>query len=247
MSKERLPGAEWRPLPEAGAPDGYNKTQVIYHSIVGTAEGAYGYFLNHTSLESTFIVKLTGNTIQCMNATDRADANSTANYRAISVETEDNGHPDTFPWTLPQCKELIRIGVWAHEYHGVPLRSCRRHDDPGFGYHSMFGAPSPWTPVRGKTCPGIIRIKQYNEIILPGIIAAVNGEEKEIDVNPRDWLQFLYSDKVVFLCNLANMTKEGIETAEAREGIAAVWKLNPVPQRVHKDVLDQFRTTVGGV
>lgn len=174
MSKERMPGAEWRPLPEAGAPDGYTKTQLIYHSIVGSAEGAYNYFLTGTSLESTFIVKKNGHIIQCMNGTDKADANSTANRRAISVETEDNGNPNIDPWTPQQLDALVKIAVWAHKEHGIPARLCPAHDQPGIGYHTLFGAPSPWTPV-SKTCPGTIRIKQFNEVLLPRIIAAVNN------------------------------------------------------------------------
>ena len=127
----RLPGAEWRPLPEAGAPDGYVKTQLIYHSIVGSAEGAYGYFLNHTSLESTFIVKKSGATIQLMDSTDRADANSSANRAAISVETEDNGRPDTDPWTPAQVDELERIGIWACQTPPSPPSAVPARTSPG--------------------------------------------------------------------------------------------------------------------
>lgn len=169
----RLPGAEWRPLPESGRQGSFTKTQLIVHSIVGSAEGAYGYFLNSTDLESTFIVKKSGKTIQVLDSAERADANFTANERAMSAETEDNGDPNTDPWTAEQVAELIRIGVWAHQVHGIPVRRCPAHDKPGFGYHSMFGAPSPWTPVRGKTCPGVVRIRQFDEVVLPGIVAAV--------------------------------------------------------------------------
>jgi peptidoglycan hydrolase CwlO-like protein len=38
----------------------------------------------------------------------------------------------------------------------------------------MFGAPSEWTPV-SKTCPGVIRIRQFNQTVLPAIVAGSAG------------------------------------------------------------------------
>ena len=177
----RLSGAEWRPLPEAGNPDGYRKIQLIYHSIVGSAEGAYGYFLNQTLLESTFIVKKSGATIQLMDSTDRADANSSANRSAISVKTEDNGRPDTDPWTPAQVDELVRIGIWACRTHPIPAVRCPHPHQRGIGFHAMHGAPSPRTSVRGKTCPGLIRQVQFDREVLPRIIAGVAGTTPEVD------------------------------------------------------------------
>lgn len=251
-TKERMPGAEWRPLPEAGRPDGYTKTQVIYHSIVGSAEGAYGYFLKSTSLESTFIVKLNGWIIQCMNASDRADANRTANYRAISVETEDNGNPDSYPWTDRQIDALVKIGVWAHEQHEVKARECPRHDASGFGYHVMFGAPGPWTPV-AKTCPGIVRRKQFYKVVLPRIIAAVTAapaptpEEEEMKLD--EVMKFAQGKDPgtdttvgpVYLLNIEDGSREGIETADGRLGIAKLFNIDPDVHFVHPDVISQFR------
>jgi outer membrane murein-binding lipoprotein Lpp len=38
----------------------------------------------------------------------------------------------------------------------------------------MFGSPSEWTPV-SKTCPGVIRIRQFNQTVLPAIVAGSAG------------------------------------------------------------------------
>lgn len=239
----RLPGAEWRPLPEAGVPDGLRKTQLIYHSIVGSAEGAYGYFLNHSSLESTFIVKKSGQTIQLMDSTDRADANSDANRAAISVETEDNGRPDTDPWTPRQVDELVRIGIWGCQNHDIPAVRCPGPYEPGIGWHAMHGAPSPWTPSRGKTCPGLIRQVQFEREVLPRIIAGVAGTTPEVDdMQIKEVLKFCQAPGTpVYLLNIEDGTREGIETHAAREGIAEVFEIDADVHQVHVDVLAQFR------
>ena len=41
-------------------------------------------------------------------------------------------------------------------------------------HNTMFGAPSEWTPV-SKTCPGTIRIRQFNRTVLPAIVAGTAG------------------------------------------------------------------------
>ncbi|MBT2439023.1 hypothetical protein J7E93_02580 [Streptomyces sp. ISL-36] len=81
----------------------------------------------------------------------------------------------TDPWTAAQIEELIKLGVWAHETHGIPLRICRTWDDPGFGYHSLF---REWS-VSGTACPGAARIKQFREIVFPGIVSRANGTQEE--------------------------------------------------------------------
>ena len=41
-------------------------------------------------------------------------------------------------------------------------------------HNTMFGAPSAWTPV-SKTCPGVVRIRQFNRTVLPAIVAGSTG------------------------------------------------------------------------
>jgi hypothetical protein len=175
----RDPGSLWRPLPEAGAPDGYTKTQMIYHSTGtrGSAAGNWAYFARGDVLvESTFIVGYgpSDPTLQVMDSTDRADANGRANQRGISVETVGTGDE---PFTDWQVRELIRLGRWARETHGILPRIIPSEPEGGFGWHVMFGAPGPWTSVPGKVCPGGRRIGQLKTVIFPAVFAGAAPQE----------------------------------------------------------------------
>lgn len=169
----RDPGSVWKPLVEAGAPDGHNKTQLIVHSTgtLASAANNWKYFQNaNVVVESTFIIGLTSAdpTLQIMDSTDRADANGSANNRAISIEVVGDGVGAYTPW---QIQELIRIGKWAAATHPIEKRIIPSEAASGFGWHVMFGAPGPWTSVRGKVCPGNARIKQLKEVVFPAIFA----------------------------------------------------------------------------
>lgn len=174
-------------------PENYQQRRIrpiglIFHSIVGSAEAAYGKFLNSSTLESTFIVRKDGGIIQLMDTTVQADANYLANTLYGSVETEDNGHPDIDPWTEPQLQALIKIGLFYHHTHGVPITRVRYHGDPGIGYHTMFGAPGPWTPV-AKSCPGRARIAQFDRLL-------VRMAEGRVDDMPSEaFFQLLHQDE----------------------------------------------------
>jgi hypothetical protein len=161
-------GGRVRLLPENTSAPRITPRLLIMHSIVGSAEGAYRYFRDVTNLESTFIVTLGGQVWQLMDTTRQADANYRANPFAVSVETEDNGDPDSEPWTGPQLDALVWLAEECHRVHRVPLRRADRWDGSGLGYHTLFGAPSPWTPV-SKTCPGRARIRQFDQVLLPRI------------------------------------------------------------------------------
>lgn len=167
----RDPGSLWKPLPEAGDPDGHKKTQFLAHSTgtLAPASANWRYFANGGVLvESTFIVGLSERdpTLQIMDSTDKADANGSANRRAISVEVVGTGE---IPFTDWQIRELVRLGRWAAEEHPIPFRVCPAHDEGGYGWHVMFGAPGPWTKVAGKVCPGARRINQLRDVIFPAI------------------------------------------------------------------------------
>lgn len=158
---------EWRPLPENRTQPASDIRITLLHSIVGSAEGAYGFFLNSTKLESHFIIKKNGHIIQCINTDRSADANYKVNRIAISIETEDNGNPNTDPWTNEQIESILWLLEWILKAHpGMTRKECVAEFGNGLGYHTKMGAPSAWTPVR-KTCPGTIRIKQFKDTILP--------------------------------------------------------------------------------
>jgi hypothetical protein len=183
------PGAEKMELqPESDSQPAIRPTQFILHSIAApwTARRMYEYWRDSTNLDSTFGLGYAGDLGQYLGTETRADANYKANRRAdgtgaVSIETASNlQHTD--PWTDEQVEELIRLGVWLHQRHGIPLRICRTWDDPGYGYHSLH----PEWSVGGTACPGAARIKQFKEIVFPGIVARANGSTEEDDMEPVD-------------------------------------------------------------
>ena len=122
-------------------------------------------FFTRSVLESHWFIDRDGTVEQYVSANMRADANYRANSWALSVETADDGNPDTTPWTPQQITALARLALWCHQHHGVPLRRTRNVWDSGINGHSSHGAPSLWTNARGKTCPGKVRKKQIPEVI----------------------------------------------------------------------------------
>ncbi|MFE1550568.1 hypothetical protein [Streptomyces sp. NPDC058718] len=184
------PGATRYELqPESDDQPAIRPTQFIFHSIAApwTAKRVYEYWRDSTNLESHFGLGYEGDIAQFIGTETRADANYQANRRpdgtgAISLESASNlEHTD--PWTAQQIPELIDVGVWAHRTHGIPLRICRTHNDPGFGYHSLH---SEWS-VSGTACPGAARIKQFKEVVFPGIVARAAGTPQEDDdMTPED-------------------------------------------------------------
>lgn len=174
-------------LPEAREQATIRATQLIAHSIIApwTARRTYEYWRDSTNLESHLGIGY-GDIAQYMPTDRQADANYRANRRpdgtgAISVETASNLQ-GTDPWTPYQVEELIKLGVWAHQVHGIPLRICRSADDPGFGYHSLHAT---WSPS-GTACPGPARIRQFREVVFPGIVARATAPSPEEDDMPDD-------------------------------------------------------------
>jgi hypothetical protein len=172
------PGAERTELqPESDGQPAIVPTQLILHSIAApwTPRRIYEYWRDSTNLESHFGLGFDGSLGQYIGTQTRADANMHANLRpdgtgAVSVESASNlQHTD--PWTDAQVEALIRLGVWMHQQHGIPLRICRTWDDPGYGVHRMF----PQWSDGGTACPGDARVRQFHELVFPGIVARATG------------------------------------------------------------------------
>lgn len=165
--------------PESDAQPAIRPTQFIVHSIAApwTRERIYEYWRDSTNLESHFGQSYDGSIAQYVGTETRADASYLANRRpdgtgAVSIETASNlQHTD--PWTDAQVEGLIRLGVWLHWQHGIPLRICRTADDPGYGYHRLHSA---WA-VSGTACPGDARVRQFREVVFPGIVARATGQQ----------------------------------------------------------------------
>lgn len=164
-----MPGATRLPLPEANAQGRYTKTQIIVHST-GTKVGARGnqrYFARpDVGVESTFIVDYDGEILQVMPAYARADANGSANRRAISIEVVGTGDE---PFTPEQLASVIRICRWACDEHPIARQRIGQESSSGIGWHVMHGAPGPWTSVKGKVCPGPLRIAQVVNVVIPAV------------------------------------------------------------------------------
>jgi hypothetical protein len=174
------PGATRMELqPESDAQPAIRPTQFILHSIAApwTARRMYEYWRDSTSLDSHFGLGYGGDLGQYIGTETRADANYQANRRpdgtgAVSIETASNlQHTD--PWTDRQIEQLILLGVWLHERHDIPLRICRSASDPGFGYHRLHAA---WS-TGGTACPGDARVKQFHDVVFPGIRARATTPE----------------------------------------------------------------------
>ena len=144
----------WKGLPEAASQPIIRPTQMIAHSIVGSARSAYNYFRDGTSLESHWIFPYDGAAWQLMESNRRADANYLANRwpngtGALSAETEDNRDPDNDPWTDPQVDRLIDWFRWGNAMFAIPLVLPENPADPGIGYHTLW--PNHWSKYAGKT------------------------------------------------------------------------------------------------
>lgn len=182
-------GARLRLLPETRTEPPITPRVLLLHSIVGSAAGAYGYFLTGTTLESHLIVTLAGEVWQTMDTDRQADANYHANGFAVSVETEDAGDPDNQPWTPEQLDALVWVAAECHRLHGIPLELVPRWDGAGIGYHAMWGAPSPYTPVTGKTCPGRVRVGQFHDVLMPRVAGLAGGED---DMPSEEFFEFWF-------------------------------------------------------
>jgi hypothetical protein len=172
------PGATKMELqPESDTQPAIDPTQLIMHSIAApwTKERTFEFWRDSTNLESHFGQSYDGSIAQYIGTQTRADANYLANRRAdgtgaVSIETASNSnHSD--PWTPEQVEGLIKLGVWMHQQHGIPLRICRTASDPGFGYHRLH---ADWA-VSGTACPGDARVAQFKAAVFPGIVARASG------------------------------------------------------------------------
>jgi hypothetical protein len=169
--------------PESDAQAAIQPTQFIAHSIAApwTVERLYQYWRDSTNLESHFGLGYDGRLAQYIGTNTRADANAQANPRAISLESAANTS-NSDPWTDAQINTLVRAMDWAAEEHGIPRRKCRSWTDPGFGYHKMF----PEWSTGGTACPGPIRTEQFNDIVLPRLIAGDVGGDEDVALTDAD-------------------------------------------------------------
>ena len=118
----------------------------------------------------------------------QADANYQANDFAVSIETQGFEHGT---WNDAQLASIKRLLLWLHNEHGIPLRECEGPFGSGVGYHTMWGAPSAWTPV-AKSCPGPDRKVQFSNDIVPWM----NGNPTD-PRPPEDWIDMATKDDLI--------------------------------------------------
>lgn len=192
----------------------------ILHVDAVNSESLYDYFNGSSGgIESHFhIPKSSKNRTEQYRDTEwEADANYKANPFSISVETQGLANE---MWSVYQLNEIKDLMVWCRETHGIPLKQVPKWDGEGWGYHTLFGAPGPWTPVN-KSCPGPLRKEQFHDILVPWM----KGFDEDM---------FTESDK---------QRLEDMETTltELRKDFAAFKKRS---YRREKKILDMLESTV---
>lgn len=166
------PFADRKLLAENATQAAITPRAIIAHSAGGMGELS-GWWNNPASrgLESHFWISYGGRIVQYIDTEVRADANGAANSFAISIETESTTHA-TEAWPPRQADALVRLMDWLCTTHAIPREVMATPTSSGLGWHVMFGAPGPWTSVKGKVCPGPARIEQYQTEIIPAVAAA---------------------------------------------------------------------------
>lgn len=201
------PFAVQKLLPESGTQPKIVPRIAIMHSAAGRGS-LYRFFLERSVLESHFWIGDDGTIEQYMDTERRADANLKANPFAVSIETESSVEAAE-RWTPAAAASLVRLLDWLCDVHPIPRRQCDRWDGAGLGWHIMFGAPGPWTPV-AKSCPGRARVPQARDEIIP----AVAGQHPTTPDTEDDDMALTDDDKA--------WIKAEIEAASQRTAAAVV-------------------------
>ena len=136
----------------------------VLHVAVSMSDSLHDFFATRSGgIESHFYIRLDGTVEQYRSIYWQADAQLDANDFAVGIETAGWGDGE---WTDVQLLSIKALLLWLHAEAKIPLEECTAWDGHGVGYHTMWGAPSHWTPSV-KTCPGPKRIVQFNDVIVP--------------------------------------------------------------------------------
>lgn len=150
----------------------------ILHVDAGNAFSLFDFFSTRSGgVESHFHVRADGVVEQYRSIYFQADANLNANDYAVSIETQGFG---TGEWNSKQIAAIKELLLWLNAEAGIPLRVVQRPDGSGVGYHVLFGAPGPWTPV-AKTCPGPARVRQFNDVFVPWFRELANPAPRTVE------------------------------------------------------------------
>ncbi len=189
----RYEGAVWRPITEEleRTEPAIRPTQIIWHETAVLTRSLFDWWESDGSrgMECHFFISRAGVVEQYMDTERSADANLEANRRpdgtgAISVELEGLDPQFSNDRSLTECtpeqlREMVRLARWAGMTHGIPYRLCRTPEDPGHGWHVMWGSPGAWTPATGKSCPGEHRVEQIKTVLLPALTSELGYRSLE--------------------------------------------------------------------
>ena len=200
-----IPFAEKKLIPP-GSSDPRIKARIgILHVDAGNAADLWDYFAHRSGgIESHGHIRKDGHLYQYRDTAYQADANYHANDFALSFETQGFGEGQ---WTDAQLDTIKRVMLWAKDAHGIPLRKVTSWADErgGWGYHTLFGAPSHWTPV-SKSCPGPARKVQFERVLVPWMNSNPTSTEDDMPLTDADL------DKIV------DRLKPLVNAAAAAEG-----------------------------
>jgi len=164
----RCPFAKWNPVnftgdleKMSGAPKA-----VFLHTNGGgpqiTPWFDHLFQTTHQRIGSTFQVYKDGSIDQLCDTESIIYAQFEASRWAVSIETEDDGHPSA-AWTAQQLAAIEKLITWLHQEHGIPLHAMANADDAGIGYHQQFAIYNQ----SGHDCPGPVRVNQLLHTVLP--------------------------------------------------------------------------------
>lgn len=174
------PGATRRLIPPGVNDPAIIPIGIIWHVDAGDSKSLYGYFRDKSGgIESHMHFPKIGGPEQYRDFGHEADANLKANsfvingkrYGFISCETQGLGSGE---WNANQLTQMKLFMLWCRANLQIALSKCVGPFSPGVGYHTMWGAPSEWTPV-AKDCPGPDRIKQFNNVLVPWMKSVTSG------------------------------------------------------------------------
>lgn len=165
------PSAQKLLLPESRTQRKITPKQFVAHSIIApwTIRRTYEFWRDSTNLESHFGIDYSGAVGQYVDTGVRADANAYANNWALSVETASNDK-GTDPWNDAQLESLVRLMLWVHRTHKIPVRLAPSYTEPGFGYHKLH---RNWS-MSGTACPGVKRTAQFRNELMPELVRRAN-------------------------------------------------------------------------
>ena len=196
----RMPGAIWRPLSRNYTRRNTTKDCIILHSTgTNAATSQYGWFnTKGAGASSHFHVAFDGTIEQYVDTAHMSWANSAANPRSVTIETQGNGYG---PWNAAQIRSIVRIIQWARKAHpAIPLRQMNSSaaSEKGIGWHRLGvngnfgsgilrgrnqrGGGQVWSSAYGKVCPGTKRIQQ-----IPSIIKQAGGSTTTTTTPKKDW------------------------------------------------------------